>query len=143
MRKWSDFDKFEALSGKYLPAQGEGENMATQHVTAVCKLVYKWFNDGDVYDNRYALEGWANDLSSYANWLHGYGDSTVAGILERISDINTEDEYVDLLWDLAEHVINEDYLNELAARKKEGSVYEALGPFRFAEYEDEYDDDEY
>jgi hypothetical protein len=67
---WGYYDKFETLNDNYLPVRGEGETVATQIVTAVCKLVYKWYNDGDVFDNTHHLEGWANDLSSYANWLY-------------------------------------------------------------------------
>ena len=52
------------------------EKSLAQAVTAVSKLVYKWFNDGDVYDNRFALPGWANDLSSYANWIEKYIPNT-------------------------------------------------------------------
>ena len=71
MVDWSYYDKpeFKAINSEYLPARGEGETKATQIVTAVNKLVYKWYNDGDVFDNTGALSGWANDLSSYANWL--------------------------------------------------------------------------
>ena len=73
---WDYFDKFEPIINKYMPDRGEGETMASQIVTAVNKLVYKWYNDGDVYDNTYILEGWANDLSDYANWLYKYVPKT-------------------------------------------------------------------
>lgn len=46
---WKDFSSSE-LEKKYLPENGEGNSLASQAVTAVSKLVYKWFNDGDVYD---------------------------------------------------------------------------------------------
>ena len=44
---WGYYDnaKFEELNGKYLPERGEGETKATQIITAVNKLVYKWYND--------------------------------------------------------------------------------------------------
>ena len=61
---WSDFDHFDEVFGKYLPNVGEGNTMASQISTAVCKLVYKWFNDGDVYDNS-CYDGGGNDLSSF------------------------------------------------------------------------------
>ena len=44
------FDKFEALVDKYMPMRGEGETAASQIVTAVNKLIYKWYNDGDVFE---------------------------------------------------------------------------------------------
>ena len=50
---WKDFTKFHAAYGPYLPDFGEGNNRATQ-TAAVNKLIYKWFNDGDVYDNTYS-----------------------------------------------------------------------------------------
>lgn len=52
---WGYFDKFEWADEKYLPCRGEGETKATQIVTAINKLVYKWYNDGDVFDNTHYL----------------------------------------------------------------------------------------
>ena len=66
----STSSKQQELIEKYLPPRGDGDNQATQAVTALCKLTYKWFNDGDVYDNHYYLQGWANDISGSANWLY-------------------------------------------------------------------------
>lgn len=83
---WSYFNKFDRANDEYLPSTGEGDTMATQVCTAVTKLVYKWYNDGDVFDNSYGLEGWANDLSSYANWLYKYVPQTRPILLE-ITDI--------------------------------------------------------
>ena len=37
---WDYYDKFNKLVDKYLPSQGEGENMATQLVTAITKIIY-------------------------------------------------------------------------------------------------------
>ena len=84
---WDYYDRFNELNDKYLPSQGEGETEATQAITAINKLVYKWYNDGDVYDNvNSGLSGWANDLSSYANWLHKNIDGA-SEILERIFEL--------------------------------------------------------
>lgn len=142
---WSYFDKFDSITEMYLPSYGEGETMATQAVTAVTKLVYKWYNDGDVYDNTYQLKGWANDLSSYANWLYKYIPESQS-ILDKISSVNTDGDYEDLiLRPLADTILNADYLNYLNTfAQKQGSIYDCDGPFEFVEdYEDEddyYDD---
>ena len=70
---WDYYNKFKDINEKYLPDEGEGDTLASQIVTAINKLVYKWYNDGDVFDNvNSGLQGWANDLSSYANWLDKY-----------------------------------------------------------------------
>ena len=147
MVDWSYYGKpeFEAINAKYLPNCGEGETMATQIVTAVNKLVYKWYNDGDVYDNTYAIAGWANDLSSYANWLRRYAGA--ADILDRIDRCFTEGQYEDLLKALADKLLDDEDLERWAKQDKVDSIYEAEGPYRFEwqdeeDEEDEWEDDE-
>ena len=147
-RNWSYFDKFEGVTDKWLPDMGEGETRATQIVTAVTKLVYRWFNDGDIYDNRFCLQGWDNNLSSYANWLHTYCGEETQDILERISKVYGEGEYTELLGDLADLLLREEYLEGQDKLEKIGTIYDCKGVFEFEEYEDEeeyYDEyeDEY
>lgn len=142
---WNYFDKFKGVNEKYLPDSGEGETLATQTVTAVNKLIYKWYNDGDTYDTT-TMQGWANDLSSYANWLDqnidGAGD-----ILHKIYDLSYNDEngYERILKELADTCLDIDYLDRLNEQPKDGSVYECDGDFVFEEFQedDEYDEDEY
>lgn len=139
---WSYFDKFDGICDKYLPVSGEGDTIATQIVTAVCKLVYKWYNDGDVFDNTHYLEGWANDLSSYANWLRRYAKAGY--ILDEIEDVINSTEYEQLLADLADTLLDEDYLDKRNHESKVGSIYDCEGPFRFVEdWGDEDDDDDW
>lgn len=144
---WSYFNKFDAVTDKYLPPTGEGETMATQAVTAVCKLVYKWYNDGDVYDNTHHMRGWCNDLSTYANWLARY---TGAYMLYDIEKVDSNEDYEKILMELADIVLSEVYLEELNKKEKRDSVYSCKGEFKFEEggwdgdEEDEWeDDDEY
>lgn len=144
--EWSYYNKFDDIMDKYLPPQGEGDKMYNQIVTAVTKLVYKWYNDGDVFDNTYSLEGWANDLSSYANWLYKYADGADR-ILEDIEDCYSEADYEDLLRELADFCLDEDYLNSYDVGKR-GSIYDCDGPFQFEwrseeDDEDDYDEEEY
>lgn len=149
---WNDFDRFDEIINKYMEATGEGNTLASQIVTAVNKLVYKWFNDGDVFDNTHYMTGWCNDLSSYANWLYKNAPAT-DGILLRINDVKTEDEYEYLLHDLCVRTLNENYLSQAVGVDKTGSIYDCEGPFEFDEHlddededyddwEDEYDDEE-
>ena len=140
-KDWSEFDKFEDITNEYLPDYGEGKDKASQIVTAVCKLVYRWYNDGDVFDNTYGLEGWANDLSSYANWLYANTDQEVKNILDRIYKIRTEGDYEDLLYDLTVHCLDQDYLYEASGLDNVGSIYKCDGPFKFEEQSEEEDDD--
>lgn len=42
----------------------EGETKASQLVVATCKLVYKYYNDGDRYDKKSV-----NPMGTFANWI--------------------------------------------------------------------------
>lgn len=136
---WDYYDKFDSIYNRYLPARGEGETMATQVVTAVCKLVYKWYNDGDVYDNTHYMEGWCNDLSSYANWLYKYAH---AYSLTAIDYAKSFADYEHILKGLADWFLNEAMLEELDKLEKVGSIYDCDGPFVFSLDDDDEEDDE-
>ena len=138
MKDWGFFEKYDEAIDKRMPESGEGETMGSQIVTAVNKLIYKWYNDGDVYDNR-ALEGWLNDLSSYANWLLENVEGT-GRILYRISRCLDGGDYEDLLADLAEMTLNEEFLAKYDARPKQGTIYDCAGPFKYEEPEEEEED---
>ena len=139
--EWDYYDKFKELNDKYLPMRGEGETKATQIVTAVNKLVYKWYNDGDVFDNTHVLRGWANDLSSYANWL--YEHTSADSILAKIVNCITESDYENLLKELADTLFDEAYLDEENKIEKIDTIYECNGIFRFVEvYDEDEDEDE-
>lgn len=141
MRNWNEFDKFESVIDKYMPMMGEGETMASQACTAVNKLVYKWYNDGDVFDNTYMLEGWCNDLSTYANWLHKHIEPARL-ILERIAKCYSGGEYEELLYDLCETCLDTDELEKLNKHEKVGSIYKEQGVFEFEEPVDEWDEED-
>ena len=140
MREWTDYnaEKFKKLNDAYLPDWGEGENMATQAITAINKLVYKWYNDGDVYDNTFCMSGWCNDLSSYANWL--YANLNIKRLTD-ISMVTNGGDYEDILWDVANIVFDEQLLSELEQRECEGSIYDCDGIFQFIDWEEEDEED--
>lgn len=136
MVDWSYYDKFDKIIDKYLPARGEGETLATQFCTAVNKLVYKWYNDGDVFDNSYYLTETGNDLSDYANWL-SWNSETAKTILNRIKVVYTDSDYDELLADLADEILNEDFLREANKKEKHGSIYNCAGQFQYKEWEED------
>lgn len=138
----SVFDKFEPIIDKYMPDIGEGDSLASQMVTAVNKLIYKWYNDGDVFDNNYALSGWLNDLSSFANWLYKYVKET-RPILNRIYKIKDETGYEYILLALARLVLTEDFLSKYSDKVKTGSIYRCDGPFSWVDLSEYDDEDEY
>lgn len=129
---WSYYNKFNTIVDKYMPDHGEGKTMASQGVTAVNKLVYKWYNDGDVYDNTnpVGLQGWANDLSTYANWLYKYMPETKE-LLDGIFDCTSDSDYEYLLKAIADTVLDEEFLTQYAEKPATGSIYEEDGPYHF------------
>lgn len=129
---WGYFDKFETVIEKYLPERGEGETKATQIVTAVNKLIYKWYNDGDVFDNTQQMEGWANDLSDYANWLYE-NTKDAWKILNKIYECINDDDYEELLKELADKLLDDEYLLEENKIKKCDTIYSCDGKFKFME----------
>ena len=138
---WDYFNQFSDISKKYMLSYGEGDTKASQIVTAVCKLIYKWYNDGDVFDNTAYLDGWVNDLSSYANWLYKHTPSK--HILNTIYDCNNDSDYEDLLKELADKLFNEEYLIEQNQIAKVDTIYKCEGKFEFLEDKYNYDDDDY
>ena len=134
--EWDYFDRFEEIVDRYMSKRGEGETKASQIVTAVNKLIYKWYNDGDVFDNTGFLSGWWNDLSSYANWLDEYADNAWK-ILRKIYGCYTDGDYEDLLKELADTLLEEKYLEEQNRIEKIGTIYECDGRFVFEEIQEE------
>lgn len=139
---WDYFDKFTPIVNEYIPDQGEGETMASQIATAVNKLVYRWYNDGDTYDY---VNGFIGGLSTYANWLYKYVPET-RNILDSITNVYNDDEYENILKRLADLTLNEEFLWEYSTESMKNSIYECDGPFSDEEYwedgEDEYSDEE-
>lgn len=144
---WSSFNNpvADKMNDVYLPSSGQGDTKASQIATCVNKLVYRWFNDGDVYDNvNLNLQGWANNLSSYANWLYSNVKET-KGILQNSFSVRNEDDYTNVLYDLYETTLcNEDLMNKYAKQPASGDVYDCSGPFEWVDdyEEDEWDEDE-
>lgn len=133
---WNYFDKFDTVTEKYLPAFGQGDNMATQAVAAMCKLIYKWYNDGDIYDTTNShIDGWANDLSSYANWLHKH--TCIADELEGIYTADSDNDYEHLLARCADKLFDEQVLEQLAAKTATGSIYECADCFVWEEAQED------
>lgn len=139
---WGYFNKFQRSNDMYLPRMGEGDTLATQLVTAVTKLVYKWYNDGDVFDNTKGMSGWANDLSDYANWLYKYIPSS-RNILNQIDDCFNDDDYEELLKDLADALLDDEDLENLNQQEKQGSIYDCSGPYHWEWPDEDEDDDEW
>lgn len=143
MRKWDDWNRedWDKIQNKYLPDVGQGKTLLTQAVTCVCKLVYRYFNDGDFYQTTFVFESYTN-LTSYANWLYEHIEET-RKILNSIYSINSEQEYVDILWKLSEIIFSESFVSKYESSELKGDVYKCDGPFTFIEPEEDSIDEIY
>lgn len=117
-------EKFGEILDEYLPNCGEGDNLATQTVTAVHKLMRGWFYNGR------RIGGWnLNDVSSYANWLAANAGGTAKRILAGMVSCENEWEYARLVYKLANVLINEKKLKEKEKYPKRGTIYNCKGPY--------------
>ena len=141
---WGDFDDpvADKMNELYLPTYGDGDSMATQIATAVNKLVYRWFNDGDVFDNSMTgLEGWCNDISGSANWLYRYVPE-VKSYLERAFRSIGANEYESILYDVFKATLcDEALMTRYSEQPKVGDAYSEDGPFEIVEWEEDEDED--
>ena len=140
---WSyyyDNKALDEINDKYLPWRGEGDTLASQIVTATNKLIYKWYNDGDVFDDTRYLVGFGNDLSSYANWLNTH--SIYGGILDGVFACKNASDYEDLLKEFSDKVFDMELLDTLNKFPKDGTIYECEGKFEFIGRSEDDDDEE-
>lgn len=137
----TDVDNAINILEDYLPNQGEGNTLASQIATAVNRLMYKWYNDGDVYDNTswYWVDGF-NNVSSYANWLYKYVPET-RKILDRVFRISDTKEYEDILDDLLLAVSDAEDLENWHKQRKKGTIYDCDGPYHFEELDIDEEDE--
>lgn len=137
---YNSFNKFLPVIDRYLPDSGEGKTLATQLVTAMNRLIYRFYNDGDVFDNR-ILDSY-NDLSNEANWIYRHFDAS-GPILRSIEDVFNKGDYEELLYRLASALLDAEDVENLDKVPASGSIYDCDGPFYFEEYDEDEDDDWY
>ena len=129
---------YSKLNKDYLPSTDEGTNLAEQLVTATNKLIYKWYNDGDV------IAGDGNDLTNYANWIDMNFKETQSIFVNAETIYNSDDEdYLNLvLIPLIEFVFDEDRLKEFSKCECKGSIYNCGGRFEYDDNSYNYNDEE-
>ena len=58
---WIESPKFEKLTKEYMPASGEADNELGEVLRSINRVVYRYYNDGDVWNRGYGKEtvNWA------------------------------------------------------------------------------------
>ena len=111
------------LTNKYLPSEGQGENKASQLVTAANNIIYGWYNNGDT------ISGDGNDLTSYANWIDRHIKEPEIRKILKDDFIDYNDTYYlsEIILPLIKFVFREDFLEKLTSQEAEGDIYECNG----------------
>lgn len=140
----NDIDKYYEVLTQYLPDTGEGDTMATQLATAVDRIVYRWFNDGDTI--------WTDECQPFADWLWENidGIDTVIDDMNQymfagfpyIKDLTFRGIYENCLKRILDIATDRELLNSLDSRPLEGSVFDSEAvTLDVMETESEEDDD--
>lgn len=125
---WTKFVRFNTILDKYMSDYGEGDNMASQITAAINKIIFKYYNTGDIFDTTYNLLGMFEDLSDYANWLYINAKITE---LDEIKIIKTEEEYEELLYKIASKYLTDGFLSQYKDKPAVDSIYKMKGPFKY------------
>lgn len=53
---WPESPKFEKLTEQYMPKQGEADNQLGEMLRSINRVVYRYYNDGDMWNKGYGKE---------------------------------------------------------------------------------------
>lgn len=112
----------EDLFDKLVPAAGKAETVAGEIIRAICKITYRWFNDGDYAGYGYGME----TAGSACTYLTGF-DEIEPHIYTLLNIVDDEESYEKALLALSNVVIN--YLEshkELFSEKNEEDFQECF-----------------
>ena len=70
---WPESPKFEKLTEQYMPKQGEADNELGEVLRSINQIVYRYYNDGDM-------------------WNKGYGKETVNGAIKHLTALSKNKE---------------------------------------------------
>lgn len=126
----SDIEEYSKVLQKYMPANGEGDTMASQTATAVNMIVYRFLNDGDTI--------WSDSLHNEADWLYENAGYEVSDMIDNINeyvfagsptlDEYDENTYTGWIGELLDFVCYDGLLESLADEPATGSIYNCSGP---------------
>lgn len=132
-------DRIHELFEELVPASGKAESKAGEIIRAFSRLGYRFYNDGDMVGKGYGNE----TCNAAARFLMEQGLDPMERLVAKMWETYMEDEYEDLLNELAEVVI--DYVTtheELRTQPTEDMFDHYKKEDGEWEEEEEYDDDE-
>ena len=125
-----NFEEFNDILDKYMPKYGEGDTFASQIATAVAKIVYRWFNDGDSIED----EG----LIQFVNWLKDNVPEAKRYLSNNESSVN----YEEFLYGLCSILLDEEFLEQYTKTSKKDSLYNSMKYGKYYNDQDDSDDED-
>lgn len=125
--------RIDSLFHELVPREGKADTVAGEIVRAVCRLGYRFYNDGDKIGVEYGKE----TCNQAARYLMNRAGENVAEIISGLWGMYFDDEYEAGLASLVEAVLA--YLNENPELKKKENTEDM---FDFYDAEEDVDDEE-
>jgi hypothetical protein len=138
----------ESLFDKLVPASGKADTVAGEIIRAICRITYRWFNDGDYAGYGYGMET-AGSACTYLTGFDGI-ENHVYTLLDIVDDDDAYEkallvlsnaiiDYLETHKELFDEANDEDYqdCDEWCGDSDEKFEREHWGE----DYDDEYEDD--
>ena len=94
-------DKIDYLFNKYVPAEGKAKTVGGEIIRALCCVVYRWTNDGDMFFKDYGIE----TCAASAIFLMENCNETISKVIQDLSEADIEDYYTKGLEKLKQEVL--------------------------------------
>lgn len=95
------FTKLEKLHKKYVPSYGKAKSVYGEILRAYARLVYRFYNDGDMFFKGYGVDTCGSSLLYLSDTIDGFMDSKLSNAIrkwKRDSPIyDDEDQYEKML----------------------------------------------
>jgi hypothetical protein len=143
----------ESLFDKLVPASGKADTVAGEIIRAICRITYRWFNDGDYAGYGYGMET-AGSACTYLTGFDGI-ENHVYTLLDIVDDDDAYEkallvlsnaiiDYLETHKELFDEANDEDYqdCDEWCGDSDEKFEREHWGEDYDDEYEDDWDDED-
>lgn len=147
------FTKLNKLHKNYVPSYGEAKTVYGEILRAYGRLVYRFYNDGDMFFKGYGVDTCGSSLLYLSDTIDGFMDSKLANAIrkwKRDSPIyDDEDQYEKMLIEVGKLLYafliseNGEHLKDVKNRVDSRSEYYqmAMKKWDIEEDEDDYDDE--
>lgn len=113
-------DKIDYLFNKYVPTEGMCKTVGGEIIRALCRVVYRWLNDGDMFFKDYGIE----TCAASAIFLMDNCNQEISNLIIDLSEMDSEDYYTKGLEKLKQQVLK--FLDENSKLFKKPNTNDSL-----------------